>query len=226
MTEKLLECIEIETSEMSDYAVIWLHGLGASAHDFEPIVPELNLLQRPGVRFVFPHAPVRPITVNGGMAMRGWYDIPGIDVAAREQDAEGIHKSSRAIEQLIEREIERGIPAERIILAGFSQGGAVVLYTGLVGKHRLGGIMALSTYVPLQDEITKSIDRKHPPTLPVFMGHGKYDEVVRLQYGEASRDLLESYGIEVEWHSYPIAHGVSAQEVHDMEAWFKRIFGM
>jgi len=155
MTRKLLDCIEISTAEQCNYSVIWLHGLGASGHDFEPIVPALHLLQRPGVRFLFPHAPVRPISVNGGAAMRAWYDISSVDFEERQQDSTGIKESAQAVEDLIENQIQRGISADRITLAGFSQGGAIALYTGLSSEHRLGGILALSCYLPILRDRTQ-----------------------------------------------------------------------
>ena len=225
MSPKLLDCIEIQTGDTCEYSVIWLHGLGASGHDFEPVVPSLNLLSRPGVRFVFPHAPVRPITVNGGAAMRGWYDITSIDFESREQDAEGIKESANSIDLLIEQELERGIPAENIILAGFSQGGAIALYAGLLSKHPLGGILALSCYLPLQAEILPAITDANRPT-PVFMAHGTSDDVIALRYGEQSYASLQASGIQVEWHTYAIAHSVSAEEVEDISTWLKRQFGM
>ena len=225
MTRKLLDCIEITTAEQCDYSVIWLHGLGASGHDFEPIVPELHLLQRPGIRFLFPHAPVRPITVNGGAAMRAWYDISSIDFEEREQDGDGIRDSAAAVSDLIEHEIERGVPASRITLAGFSQGGAMALYCGLAGPHRLGGILALSCYLPLQSDVLPKLGGAHRD-VPVFMAHGTADEVVQLRYGEQSRAALEASGVPLEWHTYPISHSVSADEVADISAWLKRQFGM
>ena len=225
MTRKLLDCIEIATAEQCEYSVIWLHGLGASGHDFEPIVPELHLLQRPGIRFLFPHAPVRPISVNGGAAMRAWYDISSIDFEEREQDARGIRESSAAIVDLIENEIARGVPASRITLAGFSQGGAMALYTGLSSTHQLGGILALSCYLPMPSDILPGIDESHRG-VPVFMAHGTADEVVQLRYGEQSRAALEASGVPLEWHTYPISHSVSADEVVDISAWLKRQFGM
>lgn len=225
MSPNPLDCIEIQTGDACEYTVIWLHGLGASGHDFEPIVPSLGLLSRPGVRFVFPHAPVRPITINGGAAMRGWYDISSIDFETREQDAEGIKESAAAVEQLIEQEIERGIPASNILLAGFSQGGAIALYTGLMSKHALNGIVALSTYLPLQTEVIPAISDAHRH-LPMFMAHGISDDVIALRHGEQSRAVLEASGVPVSWHSYPIAHNVSPEEVADIAAWLKRQFGM
>lgn len=225
MTRKLLDCIEITTAEQCNYSVIWLHGLGASGHDFEPIVPALNLLQRPGVRFLFPHAPVRPITVNGGAAMRSWYDISSLDFETRQQDSEGIKESAQAIEDLIDNEIQRGVAANRITLAGFSQGGAVALYTGLSSAHRLGGILALSCYLPLQDEVLPALTEAHRE-IPIFMAHGTQDEVVQYKTGEQSRAVLEGSKVSLEWRSYAIAHSVSGDEVADISIWLKRLFGM
>ncbi len=223
--KKMLDTIELVTGEALEYSVIWLHGLGASGHDFEPLVPELGLLNRPGVRFVFPHAPVRPITINGGAAMRGWYDITSLDFDAREQDVEGTTSSAEAIIELIEHEVERGIPSSNIILAGFSQGGAIALYTALSYEHKLGGIMALSTYLPLQEQLLDNISDANR-NIPIFMAHGDYDETIRIEYAERSRQALLQSGFGVEWHHYPMAHSVSAEEVRDLSLWLKRLFGM
>lgn len=225
MSSNLLDCIEITTGDYCEYAVIWLHGLGASGHDFEPIVPGLELLSRPSVRFVFPHAPVRPITINGGASMRAWYDITSVDFESREQDASGIQESAAAVNLLIEQEIARGIPPENIILAGFSQGGAIALYTALVSEHAINGVIALSTYLPLQSEVIPLLNDTHQQ-LPVFMAHGVNDDVIALRYGEQSRAVLQASGVPVEWHSYPMAHNVSPQEVADIADWLKRRFGM
>lgn len=225
MTAKLLDCIEVQTAEPCQYTVIWLHGLGASGHDFEPVVPSLHLLSRPGVRFVFPHAPVRPITVNGGAAMRAWYDIDSIDFEVRDHDADGIRQSATAIDALIEREATRGVPASNVILAGFSQGGAVALYTAYAGRHRLGGILALSTYLPLQAEVLPDIDDSRRE-VPLLMCHGTADEVVPLRHGERSRSALEASGAAIDWRTYPISHSVSADEVADIGTWMRRLFGM
>ena len=225
MSTKALDCIEIATSESVDHSVVWLHGLGASGHDFEPVVPALELLSRPGVRFVFPHAPVRPITVNGGAAMRAWYDIDSLDFESRDHDGSGIRESAAAVGSLIEREIERGVPAANIVLAGFSQGGAIALYAGYAGAHRLGGILALSTYLPLQSEVLPGIDDARRE-VPLLMCHGVADEVVPLRAGERSRSALEASGAAIDWRTYPIGHNVSAQEVAEIGAWMRRLFGM
>jgi len=222
-----LECIEIETATPVTHSVIWLHGLGASGDDFVPLVPELGIPDGLGIRFIFPHAPIRPITINNGMSMRGWYDITSLDFDEREQDVGGTQASAAAIETLIEQEISRGVPASNIVLAGFSQGGAVVLYPGLTSKHRVGGILALSTYLPLGDQAfddmknrTDSTDDR--TTLPIFFAHGTHDEVIRLQYAEESRNALEAAGFNVEWLTFPMAHSVSPEEITAMGKWFKK----
>lgn len=225
MSKKLLDCIEITTAEPVEFTVIWLHGLGASGHDFEPIVPELKLLQRPGIRFLFPHAPIRPITINGGAAMRGWYDITSLDFGSREQDYAGTKESAAMINDLIDNEIAQGIPACNIILAGFSQGGAIALYAGLTGEHKLAGIMALSTYMPIQDEALPAITDSHLG-VPVFMAHGQMDDVIQIQHAQQSRQVLEAKGVAIEWHDYPMPHSVSVEEIADIADWLKRLVGM
>jgi len=222
---KLLECVEIESAENVEYTVIWLHGLGASGHDFEPIVPELGLLSRPGIRFLFPHAPIRPITVNGGASMRGWFDIDSLDFNARNQDNDGIAESISFVNDLIENEHQRGIVDGNIVLAGFSQGGAIALQAGLTLPHKFAGLMGLSTYLPMPDDALANVapERK---SLPIFLAHGTMDDVIQISIGQLSRDRLLANGIEPEWHEYPMQHSVSQEEVTDMSAWFKRLFGM
>jgi phospholipase/carboxylesterase len=211
----LLDAIEITTGEPPDLAVIWLHGLGADGHDFEPVVPELGL--RIPVRFVFPHAPVRPVTINGGMAMRAWYDILGFDRQAPE-DAEGIRASAVAVTELIDREVARGIASDRIVLAGFSQGGAIALQTALREPRPLAGVWALSTYLPLA--ATLAAERSAANLrLPIFMAHGTADTVLPLKLAESSRRTLEALGYEVEWHAYPMPHSVCLEEVSAIGAW-------
>ncbi len=222
---KLLEFIEIETGENIEFSVIWLHGLGASGHDFEPIVPELKLLSRPGIRFLFPHAPIRPITINGGASMRGWYDINSLDFESRNQDDEGIVESVTLIDELIANEIDRGISENNILLAGFSQGGAIALQAGLTLPRKIAGIIALSTYLPMTAESVAGISDEKLKT-PIFMAHGVIDEVIRVQYAQASRDKLQSRDANVEWHEYDIAHSVSNEEVDDLSLWLRRLFGM
>lgn len=222
---KLLEYIEIETGETIEFSVIWLHGLGASGHDFEPIVPELKLLSRPGIRFLFPHAPIRPITINGGAAMRGWYDIDSLNFEARSQDNEGIAESVALIDDLIASEIDRGIPETNILLAGFSQGGAIALQAGLTLPRPLAGIIALSSYLPMTAAELETVTDAKLKT-PVFMAHGALDEVIRIEYAEQSRDKLKKREANIEWHQYDIAHSVSNEEVDHLSLWLKRLFGM
>lgn len=211
----MLDCIEMTTGEAPSLAVIWLHGLGADGHDFEPIVPELGL--RFAARFVFPHAPVRPVTINGGMAMRAWYDILGFDRNAKE-DAAGIRASAAAVTELIDREIDRGIPAGRIALAGFSQGGAVALHTALREPRALAGVLALSTYLPVASSLAS--ERSAANTgIPIFMAHGTADSVLPLSLGEASRRALEGLGYAVDWHAYAMPHSVCVEEISAIGAW-------
>jgi phospholipase/carboxylesterase len=193
---------------------VWLHGLGADGHDFEAVVPQLTLPADRPVRFIFPHAPIRPITVNGGMHMRGWYDISSMEID-REQDREGIEQSEQLLRSLIAQETDRGIPAGNIFLAGFSQGGAVALHTGLRYEQRLAGILALSTYLPLSDSFEDGRSAANQDT-PVFMAHGLFDPVVPLQLGQRSRDLLSAAGYSVQWHEYPMPHSVSAEEIMEI----------
>ncbi len=225
MTNKLLEFLEIETAETIEYSVIWLHGLGASGHDFEPIVPELKFPQRPGVRFIFPHAPIRPITVNGGASMRAWYDIDSLDFDSRQQDDEGIAQSVSEVSDLIDNEISRGIPENNIVLAGFSQGGAIALQAGLTLNKPIAGIVALSTYLPMLQDAVDAITTEKLST-PIFMAHGTVDDVIPVAIATASRDKLNAREANVEWHQYDIPHSVSMEEVEDLAAWFKRLFGM
>ena len=211
----MLDAIEITTGPMPRLAVLWLHGLGADGHDFEPIVPELGL--GVPVRFVFPHAPVRRVTINGGMAMRAWYDILGFDRRARE-DAAGIRASAAAVTELVDREIERGMSSDRIVLAGFSQGGAVALHTALREPRPLAGVLALSTYLPLAATLASERSAANA-RVPIFMAHGTDDGVLPLQLAETSRGALEALGYAVEWHAYPMAHSVCLEEIGAIGAW-------
>ena len=211
----MLTAVEIETGPAPSLGVIWLHGLGADGHDFEPIVPELKL--RFAVRFVFPHAPVRPVTINGGMAMRAWYDILGFDRSAREDDA-GIRASATAVTELIDRELERGLRADRVVLAGFSQGGAIALHAALREPRVLGGVIALSTYLPLAGTLAAERSAANE-RLPIFMAQGTADNVLPLTLGESSRRTLEAQGYAVDWHAYPMAHSVCLEEVSAIGAW-------
>ena len=211
----VLDSLEITTGDSPELSLLWLHGLGADGHDFEPIVPELGLTFP--VRFVFPHAPVRAVTINGGMAMRAWYDILGFDRRAKE-DAVGIRASAAAVAELIDREIERGMASERIVLAGFSQGGAIALHTALREPRPLAGVLALSTYLPLAASLASERSAAHSG-VPIFMAHGTGDTVLPLSLAETSRAALLALGYAVEWHAYPMAHSVSMEEISAIGAW-------
>ena len=219
----LLDCVEIETGPSPRFSVIWLHGLGADGHDFESVVPQLVRPEWPAVRFVFPHAPVRPVTINNGMAMRAWYDIKGMQIADK-QDEPGIRQSIAQLDDLIAHEVERGIPSQRVLLAGFSQGGAIVLAGGVRHAAKLAGIVALSTYLPLAEK-TAAERSDANKGLPIFMGHGSIDNVVPEVLGTTTRNALETLGYAVEWHSYPMAHQVSAQEIADLRRWMTARLG-
>ncbi len=217
----LLETIEVETSEQATAAVIWMHGLGADGNDFVPIVRELDLRGCPGIRFVFPHADTMPVTINNGYVMRAWYDILGMDLVRRE-DENGLRTSQVRIEALIAREIERGIAPEHIVLAGFSQGCAMTLQTGLRYSKQLAGLMCLSGYLPLADKIADERSNANQHT-PIFMAHGRGDGVVVIDRAEASRDRLKALGYDIEWHEYLMPHSVCAEEIDDISGWLKRI---
>jgi phospholipase/carboxylesterase len=214
VSDELLESVEIAPRRTPDLAVIWLHGLGADGHDFEPIVPELRT--RRAVRFVFPHAPIRPVTINNGIEMRAWYEIVSFDPA--QEDGVGIRASAAAVARLVDRELERGVAADRIVLAGFSQGGAIALHLGLREPRRLAGVIALSTYLPLARALTREKSAANAD-LPIFMAHGDHDPVIPLEYAEASRRILEREGYGVEWHTYPMPHSVCAPEIAAIGAW-------
>ncbi|GAB2572804.1 dienelactone hydrolase family protein [Dyella jejuensis] len=216
----LLPTVENETAADPVYSVIWLHGLGADGHDFAPIVPELVSPQWPAIRFVFPHAPVRPVTINNGMAMRAWYDIYGFDLLSRQDEA-GTRESIAQVEALIAREQERGVPGERILLAGFSQGGAIALAAGLRHAQQLAGIVALSTYLPMAGSLAAERSAGNAST-PIFWGHGSFDPVVALQRGIESRAALEALGYQVDWHTYPMAHAVCPDEIADLRRWIEQ----
>jgi phospholipase/carboxylesterase len=201
--------------------VIWLHGLGADGNDFAGLVPELDLTGCPAIRFIFPHAPAIPVTINGGYVMPAWYDILGTDLISR-QDAAGIRTSEKAITALIEREMARGIPASRIVLAGFSQGCAMALHTGLRFPQALAGIMALSGYLPLAEHFAAERTAANAHT-PIFMAHGSQDPVVAPARGEASRDLLVRLGYPVQWHSYPMPHSLHPREVADIAVFLSQV---
>lgn len=219
----MLETIEIETGDAPQAAVIWLHGLGADANDFVPVVPELRLDagEVGAVRFVFPNAPMIPVTINGGYVMRAWYDIVGTDLARREDQA-GLERSRLAVDALIEREMRRGIESSRIVLAGFSQGCAVTLLTGLRQPNRLAALVGLSGYLPLAD---RTAAERHPANadVPIFLAHGRFDDVVLLSRGEASRDRLLALGCDVSWHTYPMPHSVCDEEIDDIGRFLARV---
>lgn len=213
--------IEVETGPKPAASIIWLHGLGADGHDFEPIVPELGLSGLPAVRFVFPHAPYRPVTVNGGATMRAWYDI-AIDARGFRQDETHIRDSEQSLRKLIAQECGRGIDSRHIVLAGFSQGAAIALHTGLRYPQPLAGIMALSMPVPLPERIASELNPANAH-VPVFLAHGTQDQVVPYPMGEYGHRLLEQVGLPVEWHSYSMDHTVSLEEVADIRAWLGRV---
>ena len=212
-----LETLELTTSANPDASVIWLHGLGADGHDFEALVPELQLPATPGIRFIFPHAPYRPISINNGYVMRGWYDIASLEIN-RQEDEQGINESTDLLKNLIVTEIARGIPSQRIILAGFSQGGAIVLNTGLKFDLPLAGILALSTYVPLAEKLASELQDANRTT-PIFMAHGLQDEIVHYSIGVKSRLLLQNNHQPLEWHDYPMGHSLCQEEIGHIRDW-------
>lgn len=219
----LLQHIELNTGPDPVGTIIWMHGLGADGWDFVPIVRELPLPDDFALRFIFPHAPVQPVTINNGMEMRAWYDIAMNDIS-RLPDEGGIRASQAAIERLIARERDRGIDSTRIVLAGFSQGGAIALQAGLRHANRLGGIVALSTYLPLEDSLDAEASSANRAT-PIFMAHGTDDPVVPVQLAEISCSLLQKRGYEVEWHTWPMPHSVCGEEIEAVSAFLGRIFG-
>ena len=213
-----LPTVEMETGPSPQAAIIWLHGLGADGHDFEPIVPELGLPASLPVRFVFPHAPLMPVTINGGAVMRAWYDVAGDG----RQDEGGIRASQARVEALLAREKARGIRATSIVLAGFSQGGAVALQTGLRHPERLAGILALSTYLPLADRLAAEASPANR-AVPILMCHGAQDPVIPLSAATRSRDALRALGYAVEWKEYPMPHAVCPEEIADIGGWLRRV---
>ena len=214
------ETVEIETGSDPSGSVIWLHGLGADGHDFEAIVPELRLPESLRLRFVFPHAPVRPVTINAGIAMRAWYDIVSLDRDG-PVDKAGINDSSAILDLLIDREVERGVDAGNILVAGFSQGGAIAINTALRSTRKLAGLMALSSWLALPGALEgDNLDT----SMPVFIAHGQFDPMVPLQYGRMSADKLIEVGFNVEWHDYPMAHAVCADEISDIRAWLLSVY--
>ena len=218
---ELLQNIEIETAPNPQVAVIWLHGLGADGNDFVPLVNELDLSGLPGIRFVFPHAKTMPVTINGGYVMRAWYDITGAELTRREDEG-GLRASQRDVEALIAREKARGIPASRIILAGFSQGCAMTLQTGMRHPEKLAGMLCLSGYLPLANVVA---NERTPESLatPVFMAHGTHDNVVPFARARESKELLVSLGSGVEWHEYAMQHSLCLEEVQDISKWLRKV---
>lgn len=214
-----LETIIIETSQPIQQSVIWLHGLGADGHDFAPIVPELNI---PNTRFIFPHAPHQPITMNNGYEMRAWYDLYGLTLQTKQDEA-GMRAMQQEIESLIEAEIKQGIPANKIVLAGFSQGGAMAFFTGLRYPKRLAGILALSTYVSLKEKLADEAHQANKDT-PIFMAHGSFDSIITLDTCLFSRRLLEDLDYRIEWHEYPMPHSVCSEEIEDIARFLKQVF--
>ena len=206
-----LETLEIDSAETADSVVIWLHGLGADGYDFQPVVKELRL---PSTRFLLPHAPLRPITINNGYNMRGWYDLFGLD-AGSPQDEAGIREMQKQVEALIEGEIARGISAKRIVLAGFSQGGAMALHVALRYQHRLAGVVGLSTYLPVNTLLAEEAHDENQD-VPIFLAHGTFDNVIAKDVAQASADCLRQHGYNVAWHEYPMAHSVCMEEIDDI----------
>jgi phospholipase/carboxylesterase len=222
----LLETIEHSTGPHPQWSVIWLHGLGADGHDFSPIVPELVRKDWPALRFVFPHAPVRAVTINGGARMRAWYDITSFefDDLALRADGVGVAESVAQIEALIAREGERGVPPHRVFLAGFSQGGAVTLAAGLARSQPLAGLIALSTYLPMTPQQAQANVTAQAATQPLFMAHGVFDPVVPPAAGEASAKTMQALGFAVHWRRYPMQHSVCAEEITQLGDWMSAQF--
>jgi len=223
-TDNLLDAIEIQTGKNPSSSVIWMHGLGADGNDFVPIVNELALDGAPAIRFVFPHAPMRAVTINNGYVMRAWYDVSLGDLEgnSRRADERGVRESQSQITALIEREAKRGVEPEHVVLAGFSQGGAIALQTGLRHPQKLAGVMALSCYLPLAETLPREAAAANRAT-PIFMAHGTYDPVVPYMMGTGSMTLLTGLGYAVEWRQYPMPHSVCPEEIEDIGAWLRRI---
>ena len=220
MNKQLLPAVRVGPAQ-ARYSIIWLHGLGADGHDFEPIVPDLNFRYKDQARFVFPHAPSQPVTLNNGYVMPAWYDLVGISADAPEDEA-GIRRTELLIKDLIAHEQQQGVTSEHIILAGFSQGGAIALHTGLRYPQKLAGILALSTYLPLRDKLAQEAIAANKHT-PIFMAHGSYDQVVPIALAELSREQLIKLDYQVEWRTYPMEHGVLPDEIDDISRWFDQL---
>ena len=223
MNKPTLDAVEINPPGSPRACIIWLHGLGADGHDFEPLIPQLGLVDDLGVRVVLPHAPHRGVTINSGMVMPAWYDIRAADFS-RGEDSEGIRESEQQLQALVRREVDNGIPPERIVLAGFSQGGAIALHTGLRYPQPLAGILALSSYLPLADTLAKEAAAANS-RVPIMMAHGTQDPVVPVMLALQSRDRLEQLGYRVNWHSYPMQHALCPEEVGELRDWLQRRLG-
>ena len=219
---QVLPCVELETGPKPTHAVIWLHGLGADGTDFGPVVEMFDAARLPPTRFVFPHAPMRPVTINGGMVMRAWYDILSQDFAQRREDPQGVIESAAQLEALIARENARGIDDANIVIAGFSQGGAIALYTALRHPKRVAGVLALSTYLPLADSLADEASEANRD-VPIFMAHGRDDMVIPCRFAERSRDLLKSAGYAIDWQVYIVEHGLVMEEIRDIETWLRKV---
>ena len=215
-----LETVEVGPSGDASAAVIWLHGLGADGHDFEPVVPQLGL--PPSVRFIFPHAPTRPVTINGGHVMRAWYDL--VDANPDNEDEAGIRASGKLVRALVRRENERGVPHARIVLAGFSQGGAMTLFTGLRYPEKLAGMLVLSAYLPLASKTRAELQNENLG-VPIFMAHGTYDPMLPVAFGRASKEALVEWGAKLDWREYPMEHSVHPQELAEIASWLKATIG-
>ncbi|KAA3622444.1 MAG: carboxylesterase [Proteobacteria bacterium] len=224
MTAQSPDKLEIVHGENPEWSIIWLHGLGADGHDFEPVVRELALPASVSVRFVFPHAPYRAVTINAGMRMRAWYDIRAMDIVS-QPDVEGVEASSKMLAALVEAEVERGVEPGRIILAGFSQGGAIALHTAFELHRHIAGVIALSTYLPLPDDVDLGIASDNHD-VPIFMGHGLFDPIVPVALGEAAKERLLAGGFDVTWQTYPMPHAVSPDEIAAIRAWLLDVTGV
>lgn len=223
---QLPEAIEVGPRDQADGSVIWLHGLGADGHDFEAMVPQLYLPASLKLRFIFPHAPIRPVTINGGMEMRAWYDILSLERSG-PVDEEGIRESAAMLVGLIEREHERGVPYANIVVAGFSQGGAIASHCALRFPEGLGGLMALSTYLPLRSSVQAEVadaESAQPKSLRIFMAHGTSDPMLPMRLGESSRDAMQAIGYSVEWFEYAMEHAICPQEISDISVWLQGCF--
>ncbi|MGB5426585.1 MAG: alpha/beta fold hydrolase [Gammaproteobacteria bacterium] len=223
MNKPTLDAVEINPPGSPRACIIWLHGLGADGHDFEPLIPQLGLVDALGVRVVLPHAPHRPVTINNGMVMPAWYDIRAADFS-RGEDSEGIRESEQQLQALIKREVDNGIPPGKIVLAGFSQGGAIVLHTGLRYPQPLAGILALSSYLPLADTLAAEAAAANS-TVPIMMAHGTQDPVVPVMLALQSRDRLVQLGYRVNWYSYPMSHALCPEELVELRDWLQRRLG-